>query len=151
MNMTLNELMVKHNFISKIKFTEGDSTLSTDLRVKIMGMRIEYGKVRKQFEDDLKQFTETLTTDELKELAAKPDKTPEEEKKVEEASKQITEDYNEYVNKRGLEEVNVKELSLTEDDYNQIVECNSLDEVEINGTKISAPDFLEVIYSLFVE
>lgn len=148
--MTINEVMIRHNFISKILFKDGDSSLSKSLKVKIMSMRIEYGKIRKQLEEDLKEFVDTLTTDDMKILASKVNKTPEEEAQITSWNKQINEDYNAYVDKRGKEEVNVTNTSLTEDEYNQIVEVNAENDVEINGTKLSAPDFLEVIYSLFV-
>ena len=113
-------------------------------------MRIEYGKIRKQLEEDLKEFVDTLTTDDMRILASKVNKTPEEEAQIASWNKQINEDYNAYVDKRGKEEVNVTNISLTEDEYNQIVEVNAGNDVEINGTKLNAPDFLEVIYSLFV-
>ena len=150
MNMTITEVMIRHNFISKILFKDGDSSLSKSLKVKIMSMRIEYGKIRKQLEEDLKEFVDTLTTDDMRILASKANKTPEEEAQIASWNKQINEDYNAYVDKRGKEEVNVTNISLTEDEYNQIVEVNAGNDVEINGTKLSAPDFLEVIYSLFV-
>lgn len=148
--MTINEVMIRHNFISKILFKDGDSSLSKSLKVKIMSMRIEYGKIRKQLEEDLKEFVDTLTTDDMRILASKVNKTPEEEAQIASWNKQINEDYNAYVDKRGKEEVNVTNISLTEDEYNQIVEVNAGNDVEINGTKLNAPDFLEVIYSLFV-
>lgn len=148
--MTINEVMIRHNFITKVLFKSDDASLDKDLKVKVMSMRIEYGKVRKQLEDDLKEFVETLTTPEMKELAAKPDKTKEDEEQIAKWNKQINDDYNSYVEKRGKEEVEITNGSLTEDEYNQIVEVNSDNEVEINGTKLSAPDFLEVLYSLFV-
>lgn len=149
--MTINEVMIRHNFISKILFKDGESSLSKDLKVKIMSMRIEYGKIRKQLEADLKEFVDTLSTEELSELASKKDRTPEENERLQELNKQISDEYDAYINKRGKEEVNVIDNSLTEDEYNQIVEVNAENDVEINGTKLNAPDFLEVIYSLFVK
>ncbi len=148
--MTINEVMIRHNFLSKILFKSEDSSLSKDLKIKLMSMRIEFGKVRKNLDEDLKEFVQTLTTDEMKQLAQKKDKTPEEDAQIETWNKQINEDYNAYVNKRGKEEVEITDTNLTEDEYNQIVEVNSGNDVEINGTKLTAPDFLEVIYSLFV-
>ena len=130
--MTINEVMIRHNFISKILFKDGDSSLSKSLKVKIMSMRIEYGKIRKQLEEDLKEFVDTLTTDDMRILASKVNKTPEEEAQIASWNKQINEDYNAYVDKRGKEEVNVTNISLTEDEYNQIVEVNAGNDVEIN-------------------
>lgn len=148
--MTINEVMIRHNFITKVLFKDGDSTLDKNLKVKLMGMRIEYGKIRRSLDEDLKEFAEGLTTDEMKALAAKSDRTPEENEQLEIWTKQINDEYNTYVNKRGLEEVTVTEHNLTEDEYNQIVEVNAGNDVDINGAHINAPDFLEVIYSLFV-
>lgn len=149
--MTTNEVLMRHNFINKILFKDGDSSLDKSLKVKLMGMRIDYGKVRKQLDEDLKEFTNGLTTEEIKALAAKPDKTPEEQKELEDWNKQFNEEYNAYIDKRLAKETDLSKISLTEDEYNQIVEVNAGNDVEINGTKLNAPDFLEVIYSLFVE
>jgi len=50
-----------------------------------------------------------------------------------------------------MEEVEVKNKSLTEDEYFELVNVNASNDVEINGTKLSSADFLEILYSLFVE
>ena len=47
MKMTINEVMIRHNFINKILFKDDTSSLDKDLKVKIMIMRIEYVKIRK--------------------------------------------------------------------------------------------------------
>ena len=148
--MTINEVMIRHNFISKILFKDGDSSLSKSLKVKIMSMRIEYGKIRKSLEEDLKEFVNSLTTDDMKILASKPDKTPEEINQIQSWNNQIKDEYNTYISKRGKEEVNIINDTFTEDEYNQIVKVNTENDVEINGTHLNAPDFLEVIYNLFV-
>lgn len=148
--MTINEVMLRHNFISKVLFKDGNDSLDKDLVVKIMSMRVDLNKVKKQLEADLKEFVEGLTTDEMKQLASKKDKTPEEEQQIVDWNKQINEQYNAYLEKRGKEEVNVTNNSLTEDEYNQIVKVNSGTDPVINGQTIPAPDFLEIINGLFV-
>lgn len=150
MKMTINEVMIRHNFINKILFKDDTSSLDKDLKVKIMSMRIEYGKIRKSLEEDLKEFVNSLTTDDMKILASKPDKTPEEIKQIQSWNNQIKDEYNTYISKRGREEVNIINDTFTEDEYNQIVKVNTENDVEINGTHLNAPDFLEVIYNLFV-
>ena len=45
--MTVNEMMIRHNFITKIILRDKDKELSKDLKVKIMSMRIELGKLRR--------------------------------------------------------------------------------------------------------
>mgnify|MGYP000769483356 FL=1 len=147
--MTVNEMMVKHNFITKVLLRDGDKELSKDLKVRLMSMRIELGKVRKQLEEDLQEAVKELTPKGYQELIMKENKTEEDKTQVEAWNKQINEEYNAYVDKRGKEEVQI-DTTLSEDDFAQIIEVNAGNDVEINGTKLNAADFLEVLYSLFV-
>lgn len=147
--MTINEVMVRHNFITKVLLRDGDKELSKDLKVKLMTMRIKLGKIRKELEEDLQEVVKTLTPEGYQELVMKPDKTEEETAQVEAWNKQINEEYNAYVDKRGKEEVQI-DTTLSEDEFAQIIEVNAGNDVEINGTKLNAADFLEVLYSLFV-
>lgn len=142
-------MMIKHNFISKVLLRDGDKELSKDLKVRLMSMRIELGKVRKQLEEDLQEAVKELTPKGYQELIMKENKTEEDKAQVEAWNKQINEEYNAYVDKRGKEEVQI-DTTLSEDDFAQIIEVNAGNDVEINGTKLNAADFLEVLYSLFV-
>ena len=49
--MTTNEILTKQNFLTKILLKSGNTELSKGLKVKVMGMRIDYAKVRKQFDE----------------------------------------------------------------------------------------------------
>lgn len=142
-------MMIKHNFITKVLLRDGDKELSKDLKVKLMGIRIELGKIRKQLEEDLQEAVKELTPKGYQELIMKEDKTEEDKAQVEAWNKQINEEYNAYVDKRGKEEVQI-DTTLSEDEFAQIIEVNAGNDVEINGTKLNAADFLEVLYSLFV-
>ena len=142
-------MMIKHNFITKVLLRDGDKELSKDLKVRLMSMRIELGKVRKQLEEDLQEAVKELTPKGYQELIMKENKTQEDKAQVEAWNKQINEEYNAYVDKRGKEEVQI-DTTLSEDDFAQIIEVNAGNDVEINGTKLNAADFLEVLYSLFV-
>ncbi len=142
-------MMVKHNFITKVLLRDGDKELSKDLKVRLMSMRIELGKVRKQLEEDLQEAVRELTPKGYQELIMKENKTEEDKAQVEAWNKQINEEYNAYVDKRGKEEVQI-DTTLSEDEFAQIIEVNAGNDVEINGTKLNAADFLEVLYSLFV-
>jgi hypothetical protein len=148
--MTTNEALIKQNFISKILLKDGDNELSKSLKVKIMQMRIKLAKVRKEFDEDVQEAIKGFTPEGYSDLIQKPEKTEEETKKLEDQSKQIQEDYNEFVMKRGQDEVLV-DTKLTEDEYNEILEVNAANDVEINGQKLNAADFLEILYTLFVE
>lgn len=142
-------MMIKHNFITKVLLRDGDKELSKDLKVRLMSIRIELGKVRKQLEEDLQEAVKELTPKGYQELIMKENKTEEDKAQVEAWNKQINEEYNAYVDKRGKEEVQI-DTTLSEDDFAQIIEVNAGNDVEINGTKLNAADFLEVLYSLFV-
>ena len=98
---------------------------------------------------DLQEAARGLAPEGYQELVRKPDKTEEDKAQVEAWNKQINEEYNAYVDKRGKEEVQI-DTTLSEDDFAQIIEVNAGNDVEINGTKLNAADFLEVLYSLFV-
>ena len=148
--MTTNEALIKQNFIVKVLLKKDDNELSKGLKVKIMGMRIKLGKVRKEFDEDVQEAVKGFTPEGFAELVQKQEKTEEETKKIEEWNKQINEEYQAYVIKRGQEEVSV-DTKLTEDEYNELIEVNADNDVEINGQKLNAADFLEILYTLFVE
>lgn len=149
--MILNEVLTRQNIISKIELKEGNKELSKELKVRIMRIRLAYNKVKKAFDEDVKEFVEQITTDEYKELAQKQNRTEEEEKKYNELNTQINSDYIEFVNQKGFEEI--KETfddKLNEDEYAEILDVNSGNDVEINGVKIKAADLMEIFYELFV-
>lgn len=149
--MTTNEVLTRHNFVSKLLLKDGDKELSRDLKVKVMGMRIEYGKIRKQFDEDVQEFVKSLNSDRLTELQQKGDRTEAEEKELQELTDKLNGDYRAYVDSRLKEDVAVSDKKFTEDDYAELVEVNAGNDVEINGTKLQATDFLEILYTLFFE
>ena len=149
--MTTNEVLTRHNFVSKLLLKDGDKELSRDLKVKVMGMRIEYGKIRKQFDEDVQEFVKGLNSDKLTELQQKGDRTEAEEKELQKLTDKLNGDYRAYVESRLKEEVTVSDKKFTEDDYAELVEVNAGNDVEINGTKLQATDFLEILYTLFFE
>ena len=149
--MTTNEVLTRHNFVSKLLLKDGDKELSRDLKVKVMGMRIEYGKIRKQFDEDVQEFVKGLNSDRLTELQQKGDRTEAEEKELQELTDKLNGDYRAYVDSRLKADVTVSDKKFTEDDYAELVEVNAGNDVEINGTKLQATDFLEILYTLFFE
>jgi len=149
--MTLNELLTKQNVITKIELKDGNKELSKELKVKIMRIRLAYNKVKKAFDEDLKEFVEQIATDEYKTLANKPERTEEEEKEFNELNNKVNSDYMEFVNQKGLEEVSENiDDKLTEDDYAEVLEVNAGNNVNINGNEIKAADLMEAFYELFV-
>jgi hypothetical protein len=149
--MTLNELLTKQNFLSKIQLKNGDAELSKSLKVKVMANRIEYAKVRKQFDEDTQEFIKGLTDEHFQELQNKAERTEEENAELKKLTDEANENYIEYVNGKGNEEVSCKEKKFTEEDFEEILEVNADIDVEINGTKLTAGDFLEIFYTLFID
>ena len=149
--MTLNDVLTKQNVITKIELATDSKELPKELKVKIMRMRMAYNKVRKQFDEDLKEFSEQIVPEELKELSNKKERTTKEDERFVELNNKANAEYNEFVIQKSNEEVK-DEINdkLTEEEYFEIMEVNAANDVEINGNKIKAADFLEIIYDLFV-
>ena len=149
--MTTNDAIIRYNFISKVLFKDGEATLSKDLKIKIMSMRIEYGKINKVFEEDVKEFTQGILEDRFNELQNKPDRTDEETKELTDLINKYNAETNDYINKRAMDEVEVNEYTLTMDEYMEIMDTNAEKDVTINNQTLNAPDFLEAIHDLFVK
>ena len=149
--MILNELLTRQNVITKIELKDGDKELSKELKVKVMRIRLAYNKVKKAFDEDVKEFVEQITTDEYKELVQKTNRNEEEEIRFNELTSKINSDYIEFINQKGLEEISETiDDKFTEDEYAEILDINSGNDVEINGNKIKAADFMEVFYEMFI-
>ena len=149
--MTLNDVLTKQNLITKILLANDGKELSKELKVKIMRIRLAYNKIKKQFDEDTQEFSKQIVSDELRDLANKTKRTPEEEAKFNELHSKANSEYQEYLIQKGNEDI--KETpndSFTEDEYFDILDLNSEGEYEINGQKVRATDLMEVFYDLFV-
>ena len=152
MTMILNDVLTKQNVFTKIILKDGDKELSKELKVKVMRIRMAYTKVKKAFDEEVKEFTEELIPEELKELNSKEERTEEENAHMQELTNKVNMEYQEFLIQKGNEEVkDMIDDSFTMDEYSDIVDVNSGNDVEINGNKIPAVDFLEIIYDLFVK
>lgn len=147
--MNINEAIMRHNFVSKVHVKSSEGILSKELKVKIMSMRIELGKIRSSFDSDLQEFIKEVKPDGYDELFNKKDRTEEESTKLSQMTDQLNLDYSEFVKTKGSEECSFNK-TITEDEYEEIVGINNGDDVEINGTTIPAEDFLEVLHDLIV-
>ena len=149
--MILNDVLTKQNVFTKIILKDGDKELSKELKVKVMRIRMAYTKTKKAFDEEVKEFTEELVPEELKELNQKENRSDEENARMEELTNKVNSEYQEFLMQKGNEEVKDIEDTLTMDEYSDIVEVNAGNDVEINGNKIAAADFLEIVYDLFVK
>ena len=150
--MILNEILTRQNVITKILLSHGDKELPKELKVKIMRMRMTYSKIKKQFDEDTQEFSKQIVSDELRDLANKSDRTPEENERFNELNSKANAEYQEYLIQKGKEEVkDFTDSTLTDDEYADILDINSDGEYEVNGQKIKAADLMEAVYELFVK
>lgn len=150
--MILNEILTRQNVITKILLSHGNKELPKELKVKIMRMRMAYSKIKKQFDEDTQEFSKQIISDELRDLANKSDRTPEENKRFNELNSKANAEYQEYLIQKGKEEVkDFTDTVLTDDEYADILDINSDGEYEVNGQKIKAVDLMEAVYELFVK
>ena len=150
--MVLNEILTRQNVITKILLSHGDKELPKELKVKIMRMRMAYSKIKKQFDEDTHEFSKQIVSDELRDLANKSDRTPEENERFNELNSKANAEYQEYLIQKGKEEVkDFTDSTLTDDEYADILDINSDGEYEVNGQKIKAADLMEAVYELFVK
>ena len=150
--MILNEILTRQNVITKILLSRGSKELPKELKVKIMRMRMAYSKIKKQFDEDTQEFSKQIISDELRDLANKSDRTPEENERFNELNSKANAEYQEYLIQKGKEEVkDFTDTVLTDDEYADILDINSDGEYEVNGQKIKAVDLMEAVYELFVK
>lgn len=150
--MTLNDVLTKQNVITKVILKDGDKELSKELKVKIMRIRMAYNKIKKQFDDDTQEFTNQIISDELRELANKSERTPEEEARFNELNDKTNSEYQEYLIQKGFEEVkDTPDDVITMEEYSDILDVNSGNDVEINGNSVKAADLMEIVFDLFVK
>nr|DAG88967.1 MAG TPA: hypothetical protein [Crassvirales sp.] len=150
--MILNEILTRQNVVTKILLSHGDKELPKELKVKIMRMRMAYSKIKKQFDEDTQEFSKQIVSDELRDLANKSDRTPEENERFNELNSKANAEYQEYLIQKGKEEVkDFTDSTLTDDEYADILDINSDGEYEVNGQKIKAADLMEAVYELFVK
>lgn len=152
MLMTLNDVLTKQNVITKIILKDGDKELPKELKVKIMRIRMAYNKIKKQFDDDTQEFTNQIISDELRELANKSERTPEEEARFNELNDKTNSEYQEYLIQKGFEEIkDTPDDVITMEEYSDILDVNSGNDVEINGNSVKAADLMEIVFDLFVK
>lgn len=152
MLMTLNDVLTKQNVITKIILKDGDKELPKELKVKIMRIRMAYNKIKKQFDDDTQEFTNQIISDELRELANKSERTPEEEARFNKLNDKTNSEYQEYLIQKGFEEVkDTPDDVITMEEYSDILDVNSGNDVEINGNSVKAADLMEIVFDLFVK
>lgn len=148
--MILNELLTKQKFLNNILLKNGNKELSKDLKMKIILNRVNYSKIRDKFDEEVQNFIQTLSTNEIRQLKNKSELSDEEKNKLEELSIEANDKYSKFLSDIGNKNVEFFEEKLTYKDFEEIVEVNADNDVEINNNKLSAAYFLEIFYDLFI-
>lgn len=148
--MILNELLTKQKFLNNILLKNGNKELSKDLKMKIILNRVNYSKIRDKFDEEVQNFIQTLSTNEIRQLQNKSELSDEEKNKLEELSIEANDKYSKFLSDIGNKNVEFFEEKLTYKDFEEIVEVNADNDVEINNNKLSAAYFLEIFYDLFI-
>jgi hypothetical protein len=145
--MTINEGLVKYNLISQVPLFTKDGSLSKDLKIKVMDMRITLGKIKKNFDADVQEFIDGIKTEEFTELQNK-ERTEEESARFNEVINELNDHILTYEAQKKAEEVEF-DKAFTLEEFNEIVGIMS-DDVKINNQIIPATEFLEILEQVFV-
>lgn len=150
--LTLEEIVSRYNLIKNIQFEKDNQSLSKELKLKIIKMRIEYNKYKKQLDEDAQEFTKELVSERYKNLMNNPNKSEEQKEEFNQLEKSYNQDISEYMISRSKDIIEgINDWKFSELEYEEIIDLNSANDVEINGVKISAPDYLELIYDMLIE
>lgn len=150
--MLLNDALIRQNVITKILLKNGNKELPKELKVKIMRIRMAYAKIKKNFDQEVKEFINEISSSDLIKLNQNTNRTEQENIKFEKLSKEFNSNYQEFLKQKRDEEI--KDISydfFTLDEYSDIVDVNTDNNITTNGILIKATDFLEIIYDMFVK
>ena len=103
--MTINDAIIRYNFLKKVVFSIEHESLSKELKVKLMKFRLELKKIKDQFENEMKDLAEELKTDEFKNLVAIESKTDEQIEFLNEQVKLLNEEYDLFITEKSKDSV----------------------------------------------
>lgn len=151
MEMTINNAVLRYNLISVMKFIDGEYSLSRELKIKLIRLKLDLEKIRDEFVSFQQKAMEEIKTQEYEELLNKENKTPEEVQHLEEITAELNEELGKLIQEKSNEMVNVKSFDyLTEDEFNQILSVNVENNPIINGSKLDFDTYVELIYKSFL-
>lgn len=149
--MTINNAVLRYNLISVMKFIDGEYSLSRELKIKLIRLKLDLEKIRDEFVSFQQKAMEEIKTQEYEELLNKENKTPEEVQHLEKITAELNEELGKLIQEKSNEMVNVKSFDyLTEDEFNQILSVNVENNPTINGSKLDFDTYVELIYKSFL-
>lgn len=150
MELSINSAVLKYNLLNCLKYSDETYNVPRELKVRLIRMKLDLEKIYKEFNLFQQQALEEIKTDRYKYLVDKKDRTPEEEKEVNDLMKELNEDLHKIVREKSLDKVNVNFNYLTEDEFNDILLVNVNNNVRINGMDIASEEYIELFHNEFV-
>lgn len=116
-----------------------------------MTYRIKLNKIVSEFKKDIKEFSESIVPEDIKQLSDIPNKSSEQLARLKEYKKIYSEEQKSYIKHRELDVITTAPIFITEDEFQQIVNTNINITPTINGSVVQVSDFLECLYNIFVK
>jgi hypothetical protein len=148
--MTYNDAITKYNIISNIVLTDGDSELPKELKVKIVRNRIKLNKIKKEWDECMGEAIEQFKTEEYHTLIAKENRNDKEQKKLEKIVDKINAEFNEFVENKAQEELDINIDSFNSAEFDEIIAINASHTAVINGKEIDGITLMEFFSDNFV-
>ena len=149
MKMSINDALIRYNLLNFVKYTDEDYSLSRELKVKLIRLKLDLEKTYNEFNSFQQKALEEVKTARYDELVNKEVRTDEENTELQKIVAEINEDLNKIVLKKAEEEVNVNFSYLTNDEYNEFLTVNINNEVTINGVNLSPEEYVSLFYRKF--
>ena len=152
MEMTINNAVLRYNLLSVMRFIDGEYSLSRDLKIKLIRLKLDLEKIRDDFVSFQQKAMEEIKTAEYEELLHKEEKTAEEVQHLEEITAELNEELGKLIQEKSNEMIDVKSFNyLTDDEFNQILSVNVENNPTINGSQLNFDTYIELIYKIFLK
>ena len=152
--MSINEAIMRYNLLTPLKYKDGDYSLSRDLKIRLIKLKIELDKVFNDFNAYQEKCIEAVKTDEYNKLIEIPenDRTKEQNEKLDEIVRNLNDEMNELLSKKSQEMIQVNAFDyLSEDEFEQVLEVNVDNEVTINGNTIDGATYISLLHQGFTK
>ena len=147
--MNLNSAILKYHIINSLIFTDGEYSISRELKIKLIRYKFNFKKFVDEFNEAQSKYIEEVKTDEYNELISIPieDRTKEQSDKLDKIVEDINNIYYSLMNQKLSEEVNTDWYTpLNETEFDELLTVNIEHNVNINGTEFNGTDFITLIH-----
>lgn len=149
--MTINDAIFRYNLLNTMLFSDGDYSVSRELKVKLIRYKLNFQKIVNEFNETQQKYVEEVKTPEYNELVNKESRTKEENEMLNKIVQELNSECNQLINSKLSEEVETTWYQpLTEDEYNEILNVNVEHDVEINGQMIDSTSYVSLLHDYLV-